>query len=407
VLLTSDITRQRSLEAELRQAEKLKAVGTLASGIAHDFNNILATIFTSTEVALLHLAEDAPARAALDRVLSAGRRGRQLAAEILTFSRGERTPRVAIELGAAVAAAVELCRPALGANVGLRCDQPSDPVFVAADEAQIHQIVSNLCLNAAQAMPDGGTISVRAGSGEGRGGQRRAKLRVRDSGSGMDAETAARAFEPFFTTKPIGQGTGLGLAVVHGTVKALGGRIRLRTAPGRGSTFTITLPCVAREGADRAAPTGTLPAGEGRPVLLVDPDGEAAEAVAVMLRRAGYRVARHADAAAALEAFSPASRQEAALLVAALSLPAPGGAELARAMRRLAPGLGVVLLAPAPPAPAELAAAEAAGWALVAKPVLRRELAAALAWQLARPREAPRRARHRGGRYKVAAPATK
>jgi PAS domain S-box-containing protein len=407
VLLTSDITRARALEAELRQAEKLKAVGTLASGIAHDLNNILATIFTSTEVALLQLAEDAPARAALDRVLGAGRRGRQLASQVLTFSRGERTPRAAIELGAAVAGAVELCRPALDGDVEVRCDRPGCPVFVAADEAQVHRIVSNLCLNAAQAMPDGGRISVRVDGGEeGRDGRRWAKLRVRDSGSGMDAETAARAFEPFFTTKPVGQGTGLGLAVVHGTVEALGGRIRLRTAPGRGSVFTVALPCIAREGADPAAPAEALPAGEGRTAFLVEPEDEAAEAVGVMLRRAGYRVARHADPAGALEAFS-ASRRRAALLVAAVPLPPPGGVELARAMRRLAPRLGVVLLAPTPPTPAELAAAEAAGWAIVARPVLRRELAAAVARQLERPGKVPPRARAGDGRYKVARPATK
>jgi signal transduction histidine kinase/CheY-like chemotaxis protein len=381
---------KQALESRLRQAEKLKAVGTLASGIAHDFNNILATIFTSTEVALLHLAEDAPARVALGRVMGAGKRGRQLVAEILTFSRGERTPRVAIELGAAVAAAIELCRPALGGNVELSYDRPGDPIFVAADEAQVHQLVSNLCLNAAQAMPGGGRISVRVTGGKGGDGQRRATLRVADTGSGMDADTAARAFEPFFTTKPVGEGTGLGLAVVHGTVEALGGRVKLRTAPGRGSVFSIALPCIVREGADRMAPTGAIPPGQDRTIVLVEPDDGAAEAVGVMLRGAGYRVTRYADPSGALEAFSGSRR--ATLLVAALSLPALSGVELAAAMRLLAPGLGVVLLAPAPPTPAELAAAGTAGAALIGKPVLRRELAAALAGQLAESTEAPHRA---------------
>ena len=129
VLVTSDITERRALEAELRQAEKLKAVGTLASGIAHDFNNILATIFTSTEVAMLHLPEDAPARPALDRVLAAGNRARQLIAEILTFSRSERTPRVAIDVGATVASAIDFCRHALTPSIELRADLPADPVY--------------------------------------------------------------------------------------------------------------------------------------------------------------------------------------------------------------------------------------------------------------------------------------
>jgi PAS domain S-box-containing protein len=380
VLVTSDITGRRALEAELRQAEKLKAVGTLASGIAHDFNNILATIFTSTEVALLHLAEDTPASAALGRVMSAGRRGRQLCAEILAFSRSERTPRVAIDLGATVASALDFCRHTLGPRIELRATLPGEPVFVAADESQIHQIVSNLCLNAAQAMPDGGRISVRLESGWGHNGQGWAKLRVADTGCGMDTETAARAFDPFFTTKPVGEGTGLGLAVVHGTVQALGGRIRLRTAPGQGAAFAITLPRISRVGPAHLPPVEGVPPGQGRAALLVEPDAEAAEAVAIMLRAADYRVTRHANPSVALEALA-VSRQAAVLVAALSSDTMPDGIGLATAMRRLVPPLSVVLLASATSTPAEIAAAEALPVAVVAKPVLRQELAAALVAQ--------------------------
>ena len=347
VLVTSDITERRALEAELRQAEKLKAVGTLASGIAHDFNNILATIYTSTEVAMLHLPDDAPARPALDRVLAAGNRARQLIAEILTFSRSERTPRASRSTSAprlppqSISAATRSRR----ASSYVPTFQPI-PVYVAADESQIHQIVSNLCLNAAQAMPDGGRISVRLESDRGRDGQRWAKLRVADTGTGMDAETAARAFEPFFTTKPVGEGTGLGLAVVHGTVQALGGRIRLRTAPGRGSVFTITLPRIARDepgtplaGRGHAGGTGPdrVPGRAGRRGCRGG-RGDAAGA--------GYRVTRHATGDTALEAFS-ASRQT-TLLVVALSPGAAASGHRARLghaparaqARRRPPGLG-------------------------------------------------------------------
>ena len=369
LLLTSDITRRRALEAELRQAEKLKAVGTLASGIAHDFNNILATIFTSTEVALLQLPPDAKARAPLERVMAAGRRGRQLAAEILTFGRSERAPRVAIELGAAVSAAIELCRPTMGERVTVVLEGPDEPVFVAADEAQIHQIVSNLCLNAAQAMPGGGRVRVRLDAVD---GGRRARLRIRDSGRGMTSETASRAFEPFFTTKPVGQGTGLGLAVVHGTVQALGGRIKLRTAPGRGSVFSISLPAIGRGDAGATAPTDRLTPGEGRAVFLVEPDETVAEGVARLLRDADYRVTRFIDPSDALRACS--ARQRVDLLVGALDLPALDGLELARALRLLAPGLPTIILCVRPPDAARVADA-----AIVRKPVLRRELAAAVA----------------------------
>jgi two-component system, cell cycle sensor histidine kinase and response regulator CckA len=388
VLLSSDITRQRSLEAELRQAEKLKAVGTLASGIAHDFNNILATIYASTEVALLHLPDHSPATAALDRVLSAGSRARHLIADILTFSRSERTPRAAIDFGVAVASALEFCRHTLAPSIDLRSDLPAVPFFVAADESQIHQIVSNLCLNAAQAMPDGGGISVRVESDQGRQGQLWAKLRIADTGAGMDAETAARAFEPFFTTRPVGEGTGLGLAVVHGTVQALGGRIRLRTAPGRGSVFAISLPRIARDSEAQLSSVEGVPAGQGQTAFLVEPDTEAAGAVAETLRNAGYRVMLHARATAALEAFERS--RHARLLVAALSPGGtPSGIDLASAMREIAPRLGVVLLASAASTPAEIAAAEGMTATVITKPVLRRELAAAICAQLARSREMP------------------
>src|SRR3954454_19905756 len=188
----------------------------------------------------------------------------------------------------------------------------------------------------------------------------------------------------------VGDGTGLGLAVVHGTVEALGGRVKLRTAPGRGSVFSITLPCIVREGPDRTAPAEAIPAGQDRTVFLVEPDDEAAEAVGVMLRGAGYRVTRYDDPSSALEAFS-ACRQV-TLLIAALSLPALSGLELASAMHLLAPGLGVIPLAAAPSTPAELAAAETVGAALLGKPVLRRELAAALVERLAESTQAPHRA---------------
>ena len=337
---------------------------------------------------MLHLPEDTLARPALDRVLAAGNRARQLIAEILTFSRSERTPHVAIDLGATVASAIDFCRHALAPNIELRADLPVDPVYVAADESQIHQIVSNLCLNAVQAMPSGGRISVRLESDRGGNGQRWARLGVADTGPGMDAETAARAFEPFFTTKPVGEGTGLGLAVVHGTVQALGGRIRLRTAPGRGSVFAITLPRISRASPAHLSPVEGIPAGHGQTVFVVEPDAEIAEAVATMLRGAGYRVTQHIAGSAALKAFS-ASRQT-SLLVAALSLGAsPNGIELALAMRQLAPKLGVVLLALADSEPDELAAAKALPATVITKPVLRHELAAALVTQIFHSRGTP------------------
>ena len=376
VLLTSDITQRRRLEGELRQAEKLKAVGTLASGIAHDFNNVLATIFASTEVALAQLPEGTPARATLGRVLTAGKRGRELVSQVLTFSRTERAPRLAIELGAAVEAVAELCRPTLGRRVELAVERPAEPLFVAADETQIHQLVSNLCLNAAQAMPNGGRVVLTLAVDERLEPPGRAILRVRDSGSGMDPATAARVFEPFFTTKPVGGGTGLGLAVVHGVVEALGGQIRLETKPNRGSVFSVSLPRVLRLDAAEVLPRATpLPAGAGRVVVQVEPDDAVAEAIGAMLRSTGYRVVRFVDPSDALEALTAATHRD-GVLIAEMALPGLSGVELAEAARAQLPGLAVILLADGGGGEDE---AEGVVAEVLRKPVLRRELSAALA----------------------------
>lgn len=244
VLVTSDVTRRRRMADDLRRAEKLAAVGTLASGVAHDFNNLLAVIFSSTELALARQPPDSPARAALERVLEAGRRGRALVAQVMAFSRAERMPGAAVDLGQSVAAAATLCAAGLGEGVRLELETPPGPAVVSATDTQVHQIVSNLLANAAQAMDGKGTIRVSVGI---EGGE--ALLSVADQGPGMDAETRRRACEPFFTTKPVGQGSGLGLAVVYGLAEALGGRVEIDSAPGQGTTVIVRNPLAAASAA--------------------------------------------------------------------------------------------------------------------------------------------------------------
>ena len=205
VILSTDTTERTRIATELRRAEKLSAVGTLAGGIAHDFNNLLATVFSSTEVALAHRPDDGPASRALERVLAAGRRGRHLVEQIMVFSRTERRPALPINLGRGVELAVGLCRPALDEGVRVEVVPPEAPLFIAANNTQIHRLVANLCLNAAQAMPEGGTVRVGIAT-ETRDGKHVAVLSVADHGIGMDAPTEARLFEAFFTTKPVGRG---------------------------------------------------------------------------------------------------------------------------------------------------------------------------------------------------------
>ncbi len=237
VLVTADVTARRALEEELRRAERLSAIGTLAGGIAHDFSNVLAIISAATEVGLAHQPQDGPARPAMERVLGACRRGRHLVEQIMAFSRAQGEPTSVIDLADSVGGAIELCRPLVDAAVALSFEPRAQSLPVAATDTQIHQIVANLMMNAAQAMPEGGRIRIRTRRDRGE-----ARLTVSDTGTGMDRATMARAYEPFFTTKPVGQGTGLGLSVVYGVVQGLGGRIEIGSTPGRGTTVTIRLP---------------------------------------------------------------------------------------------------------------------------------------------------------------------
>jgi PAS domain S-box-containing protein len=250
-----DITERRQLEEQLRQSQKLEAIGRLASGVAHDFNNILMSIMGSADLLLMQIRNDAAARAETDEIKQSVLRGAGLTRQLLAFSRRQATSPRLFALGDVIAGMETMLRRLIGPEIELDIACPPKPVMIVADPAQIEQVVLNLVINARDAMAAGGRLTVRveeididetAASAhvEGRAG-RYARLSVADTGSGIDEQTRTRLFEPFFTTKEHGKGTGLGLSIVYGIVKQSGGDISVVSEPGRGAAFLIYLPLTA------------------------------------------------------------------------------------------------------------------------------------------------------------------
>ncbi len=246
VAVIRDVTKELELERELRHAQKMDALGMLAAGLAHDFNNLLTTILASAELLKCRIDGDSPLLPRVDAIIHAGLCGAGLTQRILGLSRKADEKRVPLDFTTVVREALNTLHSSIPANVRLHDDLMSG-LWVEGDPALLQQLVLNLAINAIQAMqPGGGGLWVALGEEEearGPGGGRWALLTVRDSGCGMAPEVVERIFEPFFTTKPDGEGTGLGLAMVHTTVTKAGGRISVQSASGRGTTFEVRLPC--------------------------------------------------------------------------------------------------------------------------------------------------------------------
>jgi PAS domain S-box-containing protein len=341
------------LEAQLLQAQKMEALGTLASGIAHDFNNILMAIGGNVELARLDARVDHPLQRKLSEVAKATQRATDLVRQILTFSRRQPLERVVVNLRDVALEAVGLLRPTLPAGIQLVTALAEDSPHVLADRTQLHQVLMNLVVNAAQAIGrHTGRIEISlvnsAMSGEATVAALApgsyARLGVIDDGPGMDAATRQRIFDPFFTTKPTGEGTGLGLAVVDGIVKRLGGAITVYSEPGQGCAFHLYLPAAASEEAVAApeAPSPACDSGDGRRVIYLDDDEALVLIGQAMLQRLGYRVEGHADAAQAFAAFE-ADPSAFDALISDFNMPGVSGLEFAAKALRLRPEMPVAL----------------------------------------------------------------
>ncbi len=349
------------LEGQLRQSQKMEAIGTMAGGIAHDFNNLLAAILGNVALVRQDLGAGHPAAARLAQISLAGERGRSVVQQISAFSRQQPQQRAVQVLQLVLDEAARLLRSTLPAGAELTVRLPDAALWVNADATQLQQVLLNLCTNAWHAMAEGvGHIRISldevqldgpgaAGLGLAAPG-RFAHLQVSDDGCGMDEATRLRIFEPFFTTKPVGKGTGLGLSVVHGIVAAHGGVITVHSQPGQGSCFALYLPLVSPPAppaqpdapADPAAAVPAAPHGQGQHVLYVDDDPVMGVLVQALLERAGYRVTCSADPRAALD-LACASNDPVDLLVTDYNMPELSGLDLVRALQQRRPGLPVVL----------------------------------------------------------------
>jgi two-component system cell cycle sensor histidine kinase/response regulator CckA len=382
--------RRNELEAQLRESHKMQAVGTMAGGIAHDFNNILGAILGNVELAkadALHQSPDSPVLESLREIEKAGRRARDLVRQILTFSRNEPPQRRAVQMGEVMHDTERLLRVTLPPDVALEVLVPPYLPPVLADATQVEQALLNLCTNAVHAIGSTrGTVVMEAThvQPDPRTFERLnlppaqyVTLVVRDNGPGMDNATLQRIFEPFFTTKPVGAGTGLGLAVVHGVMRTHGGAVDVSSQAGQGSMFTLYFPVASDAQADTTPKTMPRPlqppaaevtqAVRKRHVLYVDDDEALVFLVQRLLRRRGYEVTGFTDpheATAALEADP--TRFD--LMVTDYNMPGYSGLELLRAARTIRSDLPVALASGYVTTEIEQAARAEGARALIHKP---------------------------------------
>jgi PAS domain S-box-containing protein len=345
-----DMRETKELEAQLRQAQKMEAIGTLAGGIAHDFNNILGAILGNVELARIELPAEHAAVESLDEIAAAGRRAMALVRQILAFGRRQEVRKRVLRVADVVNEVMALLRSTISSNVELRASIAADTPNVSADPTQIHQVLVNLCTNAWHALERRAGrieislagVSLEGADAGGAPAGRYARLRVSDDGQGMDAPLLERIFDPFFTTKAPGEGTGLGLSVVHGIVKDHGGTIRVESALGRGTTFEILLPAVEAVADAAAGEAPRVLGGRGQRLLYLDDEEPLVRMTQRLLGRLGYRVKGFTRADEAVEALR---RDPSAFDVVLTDYNMPGltGLQVARLVASIRPDLPVIL----------------------------------------------------------------
>lgn len=352
--IASDITERKKMEAQLNQAQKLEAIGTLAGGIAHDFNNILAAIMGYTELAQKGLSPNDRPHAQLAQVLKASGRARDLVQQILTFSRREEHEEQVLRVQDIIEETLDLIRDSLPATIEIKRTIDHAVPLILGDAIQIQQLIMNLCLNAGHAMKQGnGILGISLTSPDIGAHFREAHpelgegphvlLSISDTGCGIDTAAQTRIFDPFYTTKPPGEGTGLGLAVVHGVVKNHDGVITVQSEVGAGTTFSIYLPVCERPAGAVVQEAVNIPRGNGEHILFVDDEAALASLGKLMLEDIGYRVTAKTDSVESLEAFR--SQPEAFdLVVTDQTMPHLNGADFATALLEIRPALPVILL---------------------------------------------------------------
>jgi PAS domain S-box-containing protein len=383
VSVMRDITERKKLEAQYRQSQKMEAIGTLAGGIAHDFNNILAAIMGYTELSIEDAARGISVQHNLEQILKSAGRARDLVRQILAFSRKDMEARGPLQVRPLIKEAIKLLRATLPATIEIRETISRQSCLVYANPTQIHQVLMNLCTNAAHAMSENGGVleiglsSVFLAEGQTAGyhnvpGGAYVQVTVSDTGTGIDPNYIDRIFEPFFTTKEFGKGTGMGLAVAHGIVKSCGGDIRVRSLTGTGTTFDVLLPELPDAAMEAAPEPPPLLMGTER-ILLVDDEKMLLDVGQSMLQSLGYKPTIMLSSKSALEWFQrdPGGFD---LVITDMTMPHMTGDKLAQKLMRIRPGIPVIMATGYNEKISEETVRELGIRALVMKPFNRREM---------------------------------
>jgi PAS domain S-box-containing protein len=353
LITKTDITEQKRTEEHLLRAQRMESIGTLAGGIAHDLNNILSPILMAVDMMRLGVS-DADRTRWLSMIKENAERGADLVRQVLTFARGMQGERVTVQLKHVIKEAVAVLKQTLPKNISVKSDISSSLWTISADPTQIHQVLMNVCINARDAMPTGGTLTIKAENidvdenyarmnSEAEAGSY-VLMTISDTGVGMPPDVVKRIFDPFFTTKEIGKGTGLGLATTLTIVKSHGGFINVYSELNKGTRFSIYVPS-AEAVHERIAekPQDRLPRGSGELILVVDDEENIRSVAEATLSSFGYKVATAVDGTDALAVFAD-RRNEIAAVLTDLAMPYMEGAALIRALRKLEPNLKILAM---------------------------------------------------------------
>jgi PAS domain S-box-containing protein len=348
-----DITEHKKLEAQLQQAQKMEAIGTLAGGIAHDFNNALYSIIGYTDLTMDDVPEGSLAQSNLKEVLIAANRAKDMVQQILTFSRQTETEKKPVKVQSIVKEVIKLLKTSIPTTIEIRQNIDADCKPVMADPTQIHQVVMNLATNAYHAMREkGGVLTINVAEEEisiddsasylNLNPGTYVKLTVSDTGHGMDKAVIEKMFDPYFTTKPVGEGTGMGLSTIHGIVKSHGGDIKVYSEPGKGTVFHVYFPLIETKPVDQEI-VSTEPVQKGSEhILVVDDEEQIISMVKQLLERLGYQVATRASSVDALEAFR-ANSDKFDLVITDMTMPNMTGVELAPRLLEIRPDIPIIL----------------------------------------------------------------
>jgi nitrogen-specific signal transduction histidine kinase len=384
ILVIRDITEHRQLEVQLRQAQKMESIGTLAGGIAHDFNNILTAIVGYGYMAQMNMGPDDPQRKNIEHMLEGADRAAHLTKDLLIFSRKQVSEKEPVDLNEIVSIVEKFLMRIIGEDIICKITLHCEPIVVLADMHQLEQVLMNLATNARDAMPGGGNLMIDTGlislghnfiasHGYGKPGKY-ALLTVADTGKGMDEDTRKKIFEPFFTTKEVGKGTGLGLAVVYGIIKEHEGYINAYSKPGIGTTFKIYLPLISSDVRKVEKTQGRETSTQGTETILLAEDDEfARDLIGNILKQQGYTVIEAVDGKDAVMKFME-NKETIDLLLSDLIMPKLNGKEAFGEMKVWRPELKAIFVSGYAPAEIREKMRLEYGMLLLAKPILPKAL---------------------------------